>query len=56
MKKSTKTKVKNMLKTWVMLELVIAGLIAVHLGPEGLAAQFCKYLHVDRCDQVEWTE
>lgn len=56
MKKITKAKVGKWIRTWVMFELVIAGLIAVHLGPEGLAAQFCKYLHVDRCDQVEWSK
>jgi len=52
----TKKQFKEFARQWVILELIIAGLIAVHLGVEGLAFKFCSYLHVQTCDEVEWSD
>lgn len=47
---------KELVKKWILLEMIIAGLIAVHLGVEGLAFEFCNYVPVQTCEEVEWSD
>lgn len=49
-------KKKSIIKTWIMIELIIATLVGMHLGVEGLAREFCNYIPSDRCDEVDWTD
>lgn len=51
-----KEETKDFIRKWIILELVIAGLIAAHLGVEGLAHEFCSYIPVKTCDEIAWSE
>ena len=48
-------KKKELIKTWIMLEIIIATIVGLHLGVEGLAREFCNYIPSDRCDEVDWS-
>ena len=52
----TKKQFKEFVHQWIVIELTIAVLIALHLGVEGLAFEFCNYLHVQTCDEVDWSD
>jgi hypothetical protein len=53
-------KVSENIKRLIGLDLAIGVFIATiawnSLGTEGMAAKFCSSIHVDRCDEIDWSE
>lgn len=53
-------KVSEGIKKVIALDLIIGVSIAAvvwnSLGTEGMAAKFCDSIHVDRCDEIDWSE
>ncbi|MHC4434244.1 MAG: hypothetical protein ACYTBS_20565 [Planctomycetota bacterium] len=53
-------KASGKLRRFLILDLTIGILVAAtvwnRLGMEGMAAMFCESIHVDRCDEVDWSE
>lgn len=52
--------VSDNIKRLIGLDLAIGIFIATiawnSLGAEGMAAKFCNSIHVDRCDEIDWSE
>jgi hypothetical protein len=46
----------EILKRWLVLELVFTVLIAAHLGVEGLARMFCDVFPVEECEEIDWSQ
>jgi len=56
MTKSKKDNVKKFILLDLTIGLIIAGTMWNSLGAEGMAAKFCDSIHVERCDEIEWSE
>ena len=40
----------------LLIGLTITAVAWVNLGTEGMAARFCNLVHVETCDEIEWSE
>lgn len=50
------TAIKKILAFDLLLGLLIVAMMWNSLGTEGMAAEFCKWAHVERCDEIDWSE
>jgi hypothetical protein len=48
--------IKKFIAADLAIGLFITATVWSSLGTEGMAAKFCESIHVDRCDEVEWSE
>lgn len=53
-------RVSDKIKKIIAIDFAIGVILTVvlwnTLGMEGMAAKFCDSIHVDRCDEIEWSE
>jgi len=54
LKRISKKELKEFVRIWIVLEIVIALWISTELGLSGLAWKFCEHFPQQRCDEIDW--
>ena len=52
--KMSKKELKDLVRLWIILEILIAIYIIRELGIPGLARKFCESFPMDECAEIDW--